>query len=322
MLKKYIKFLKYAVRLILLVPVVMGASVAFAYDEVTINNYSVHKAHATVVYDGPSWICSNDYFSIPGGKAVKDSIHPGHAHANSHRGGCLVQSISVRIDGGGEVDTYKSSGTSYSEFSIMPRGSNRFREMSSAEIKYEKQTSKESPGFIIHNKTQLPLTISLDQIGCLYYDNNVMPGKSWDKNTGAVWFTITARIAEKDKNINDWQCALPVLEDLGAAIFGVAFGVAGSVYQGVEYTSTKLAMTLGMSAATAIGKAVLASTHTNLKGAYAGPPYPFRYKCKPEYEVTGGTDISKVRKAKTAKEAAEHLYNAPDLKITKIASKC
>jgi len=69
------------------------------------------------------------------------------------------------------------------------------------------------------------LTISLDQIG-LYYDL-VQPGEIFVRDTGAVWFTISAVISPDNVcHYNDWSVAWPIASIVGgtplAAITGGA----------------------------------------------------------------------------------------------------
>lgn len=310
----------------LLAALILGASSALAdYPQVTVKNYSPHQVEVLVDY--PSIFCSNDTLVIPAGslkKGHEDRIDPGTKTASGTRGVCLVSSITVTKQWGGheEIQKYDPEvDTSYSQFSIYPSGKG-FKILSSAEIKYEKQTTHETPGFVVHNKTQVPLTISLDEIGCLYYENSVMPNTSFDRNTGAVYFTITARIAQKDNKLTNWQCAVPVLEDVGVAALALAFGGATAAWNGVKMDGAKIMATIGLSTVSAIGKAVMASTYANYKGAYAGAPWPFRSKCKPEYEVTGGPDLKGVHKAKSAEEAAKKMEGSPKLEIKRIPSKC
>ena len=325
MLKKNVIF-KRLVQCTLLAPLVLGASSALAdYANVTVKNYSPYAVQ--VLIDYASDFCSNDTIMVPQGtlkKGQEDRIDPGTKTAPGSRGVCLVSYISVERQWGGHKDIQKYDpkiDTSYSQFSIYPSG-NSYKIMSSAEIKYKTQTTHETPGFVVHNKTQVPLTISLDEIGCLYYENSVMPNTSFDRNTGAVYFTITARIAQKDNKLTNWQCALPVLEDVGAAVLALTFGSATAAWNGVKMDGAKIMATIGLSTVSAIGKAVMASTYANYKGAYAGPPWPLREKCKPEYEVTGGPDLKAVHKAKSAEEAAKKLEESPKLEIKRIKSEC
>ena len=51
-----------------------------------------------------------------------------------------------------------------------------------------------SPGFQVQNKTDYPVLVTLEQLGCLYYEI-VQPGKVFQRNTGAVWFTIKATMS-------------------------------------------------------------------------------------------------------------------------------
>ena len=310
-------FKKFYFLLFLLVSLSGLVTKAHAYDRVHINNFSTSSGVVEVDYLG----CTKDVWAITPAIVGRNGIQPSSSHGPTTRGGCLVTKISasfghyVKANGepyvftgfgfggvqpvwkgdGIEVDSYNSSGTSYVNFTIVQRSEKRFRIMSDAEIKYENQGANMSPGFKIWNKTIWPLSIALSQVGCLYYDT-IKPGQFFDRNTGAVWFTIQANIsADGTETRTDWDCELPVLKVVGglalSALSGGVFGVAG-------VASATMTATAGASAAASsatvmwAGKEIFeqlqATSEGSLKGQYAGPPYPFRCTNKPEYEITGG----------------------------------
>lgn len=307
-------FKKFYFLLFLLVSLSGLVTKAHAYDRVQINNFSTSSGFVEVDYLG----CTKDSWAITPAIVGRNGIQPSSSHGPTTRGGCLVTKISayfghyVKANGepyvftgfggvqpvwkgdGIEVDSYNSSGTSYVNFTIVQRSEKRFRIMSDAEIKYENQGVNMSPGFKILNKTIWPLSIALSQVGCLYYDT-IKPGQFFDRNTGAVWFTIQANISKDGTETRtNWDCALPVIEAVGgialAALSGGVFGIAGVASAGTTFAAGASA---AAQTATVIwaGKEIVALKATSegsLKGQYAGPPYPFRCTNKPEYEITGG----------------------------------
>jgi len=342
---------------------------SLAYDQVRIFNYANVPATANIIYAG----CRHDTLELPPAAANKDAIIPSwqevpaghyeqhHTHISrwwkwdSPRGGCLVTRIDINFQGGNySVDSYRSSGTSYSEFHILQRSASRFRVMSKQEMN-QPDSAEMSPGFKIHNRSTIPLTISLDQVGCLYYQNNVQPGGTFDRNTGAVWFTIRAKLFDVNHQTTDWACAEPVLEYVGAAlvaaftagygdaIYAAVFGsevatAAGGAAVAGEAVAANSAFTTMLkeavkkwalsgaliAAGTVAQKNYTANTATSKAGEYAGPPFPFRCTLKPEYAITGGPDWSLLKGAKTDEEMQQKITEALSgnfpLKITKLNS--
>lgn len=76
------------------------------------------------------------------------------------------------------------------------------------------------------NKTNVPLHVSLDQIGPLCYENWLMPGQCMQRNVGRVWFTINAALATPWNEITDIDCAMAIITTV-ANRFGT--GVRGSL---------------------------------------------------------------------------------------------
>lgn len=98
----------------------------------------------------------------------------------------------------------------------------------------------------ILNETGMPLDISLDQLGPLYYQNNVQPGETFFRETGewcnvkfyyvsgmhlpqrigAVHFTIVATYSIEGQTKNsDWSVAMPILTGALAGAFAVGTAV-------------------------------------------------------------------------------------------------
>lgn len=282
---------------------------AHAYDRVTITNRTIFPASVEVNYPG----CSNDRFSVPAGALQTDgSIVPGKATAPTYRGACLVTWISASLTGSDKgVTRYESSGTSYSEFTIQGTEDD-FRVYSSHELANETgDFAGKSPGFHITNNTLWPISIALSQVGCLYYDT-IKPGHSFDRSTGAVWFTIQANIAADGKEPrSDWDCIKPVAIIVGSILASAATAGAASfaalpaagamtAAAALAPIATSSAVIVGGAAVTAagtaagtamaiqIGEALAPNGSGELKGQYAGADWPFRCDQKPRYTITGG----------------------------------
>ena len=200
--------------------IVFATTPTFAYDRATIENRTTYPASVTVKYAA----CRSDSFGVPAGTIGKDSINPGRATAPTKRGGCLITSISGNLAGAKSgVQTYTSSGTSYSQF-ILQGAEGNYRIWSNHELAAENAKSREgkSPGFYITNKTKWPVSVALEQVGCLYY-GTIKPGEVFNRNTGAVWFTIKANIAADGKEPRkDWDCVKPVAIIVGGILISAA----------------------------------------------------------------------------------------------------
>jgi len=84
------------------------------------------------------------------------------------------------------------------------------------------------------NSTPYKLAISLNQVGPLYYDNNVVPNETFQRNVGAVWFTVKAIVNPDGNSIySDWSVAAPIVAITGGAILAAVS--AGSL--AVAYAS-------------------------------------------------------------------------------------
>jgi hypothetical protein len=170
------------------------------------------------------------------------------------------------------------------------------------------------PGFEIKNCTQWPLTISLDQLGPLYY-GLVQPGEMFVRDTGAVWFTIKVVVSpDNESHISDWDCIIPVAAVVGAVVLaaitggGSAFIAVGQSVGASALVSGGAVSLSGIVAEAAVGGAVsyAIAPATAIKvlgdifsqnggarryGCYAGPPWPLREDRK-QFSVTGGPTAS------------------------------
>lgn len=283
------------------------ASPSLAYDRAKIYNHTPYEAHAYVSYPG----CRGDSWIIPRGSIKKGKFVPSVSHAPSARGGCLITTFKVNMrtgPGGVPMHDYHSSGTSYSKYHLLKRGGH-YRVMSEQERSSANADKDGSPGFKITNKTAWPLSLSLDQIGCLYY-KTVKPGETWNHKTGAVWFTINAHIQpdgkQKTKKEMIKECVLPVAKVVGSV--AVAFFSGGSSLgaslSAAAKTATKQAI---MAGAKSLKHVPASNMSVKLHGQYAGPPYPFRCTHKPSYEVHGGLGLYKNGLTKGTKLAIRRL---------------
>jgi hypothetical protein len=271
-----------------------GMGQALAYSDATIYNHALHAVNIKVEY--LSYACSDDTYQVPAAKRTKDKIVPSKTKRDVGRVGCLITHISLKNGkdylptstiGGKKAYGYNSSGTGYSEFHIIDRGSH-YLVMSRAEVDAEEHANHGTPGFLIKNRSDYPVTVSLDQIGCLYHEV-IKPGAQWKKTTGAVWFTISANTsADGVDHINDLKdCVYPVLKAVKfAAELGASLGGCATCGEAAVSDAEMFAATL---AGTALyDKITKNTTAKKLAGQYAGPPYPFRCMNMPEYEITGG----------------------------------
>ena len=278
-----------------------------AYDRATIRNRSLYQATVEVNYPG----CRNDKFVVPAATYTNGQLIEGVATAPTRRGGCLISWISAQLQGSqAPVQRYESSGTSYSNF-ILQGTNSGYRIWSNHELAAENSRSREgkSPGFYITNKTSWPVSVALQQVGCLYY-GTIKPGESFDRNTGAVWFTIKANIQPDGKEPRtDWDCVKPVAVVVGTIVAAAATGgaaawvgpaAAGSAAAALAPIATSNAVIIANAAASAgavatlkmaaaqIGEALAPNGSEELKGQYAGYDWPFRCDQKPTYEIRGG----------------------------------
>ena len=77
----------------------------------------------------------------------------------------------------------------------------------------------------IKNETQHDLTISLWQVGPLYYENVVKPGETFSRNTGAVHFTVKAWLHSPENELDDWSVAKPIIFTTVGSVIGTAAAI-------------------------------------------------------------------------------------------------
>jgi hypothetical protein len=274
----------------LLIGCSIGMGQALAYDNPVIYNHTKYDANITVEY--ASAFCSDDKYEVPRGKEIKSKFVPTSRSPDVGRDTCLITKVHLSMINGPSAATkpqfdYKSSGTSYHEFHILDRG-NHYRVMSNHEVDAGKYEANGTPGFHITNRSEFPVTVSLDQVGCLYHDV-IKPGETWKKTTGAVWFTISANTSfDGEDDINELEdCVYPVIKAVKfAAEFGAALAGCATCANAAIGDAENFAASL---AGTALYNAITDNmTAKKLPGQYAGPPYPFRCAEAPRYDIVGG----------------------------------
>lgn len=297
------------------VPIMGYSAPALAYGRATVINRTTLPVSGTIHYAS----CRADNFSIAAGKAGANSvISPAQTTISAYRGACLITSINATV-GGKPAITYTSSGTGYETF-VVAASNDGYKVNSLAGIAAEQTNAQGGPGFTITNNTNYPIEVSLDQVSCLYY-GVVAPGQSFDRVTGAVWFTITSQQQmDMVEHKTLAKCALPVAIVVGTVVLaaitagvGAYVGVPAASAVGLTATTgsavaaltpviTSTSVVVGSAAAGAgtaaaltssavagaVGNALKANGQGELKGQYAGPPWPFRCSQKPTYSITGG----------------------------------
>ncbi len=142
-----------------------------------------------------------------------------------------------------------------------------------------------SPGFQFVNKTDWPVMVKVSQVGCLYH-GVVSPNTTMTRNTGAVWFSLSAAWSGDGKDLTKEQvftdCVAPVaLTTLGViataasggsaagviALGAAAAGTAGAATTAVEFMKAGGA-SQGEQDLTAAGIYVVASAVTGGAGAF------------------------------------------------------
>jgi hypothetical protein len=119
-----------------------------------------------------------------------------------------------------------------------------------------------SPGFQIVNKTDYPVLVTLEQVGCLYY-GIVQPGQTFQRDTGAVWFTVKAAMAPNIKPPTDWDCARDPALYAGSVLFAGATAGTGLAVPAMVVAA------LGLGASYGIEAAVLGAGGTVVEGEAA-----------------------------------------------------
>jgi hypothetical protein len=116
----------------------------------------------------------------------------------------------------------------------------------------------QSPGFQIQNKTDYPVLVTLEQVGCLYY-GIVKPGEVFQRDTGAVWFTIKASMAPDLKEPTVESCIRkPAMYAATIVVAGVSAAGTGGMATGLVVPAM-LAAAAGQGAAIATQQYVLAN---------------------------------------------------------------
>jgi len=199
-------------------------------------------------------------------------------------------------------------------------------------------------GFKIVNKTAFPLQVSLNQVGPLYW-GTVEPGKTFQRRTGAVWFTIKSQtyIEGASEKITTKDAIFPVAKFVGktllaaftvgtSAVASAAAGGAGALSSSIAGVSGALVGAgIPAKSALAIGGAIVGGSSSagkralsdamkkNLekvfskKNVTASKAGCYARNC-PTYEITGGPRFDKMKK--DGKEVA-NLVGSP-MKIRKV----
>ena len=116
----------------------------------------------------------------------------------------------------------------------------------------------QSPGFQIQNKTDYPVLVTLEQVGCLYY-GIVKPGEVFQRDTGAVWFTIKASMAPDLKEPTVESCIRkPAMYAATVVVAGVTAAGTGGMGTALVVPAM-LATAAGQGAAIATQQYVLAN---------------------------------------------------------------
>lgn len=125
---------------------------------------------------------------------------------------------------------------------------------------------KLSPGFLIKNDTIWPLQISLNQVSPLYY-GVVKPGETFERTTGAVWFTIRATILfDEEDAITLWDAILPVASIVGTVILTAATAGAAAYAAGPAIAAAGGATGAVAGGVTGLSTASLAATSLAAQG--------------------------------------------------------
>lgn len=117
-----------------------------------------------------------------------------------------------------------------------------------------------SPGFQIQNKTDYPVLVTLEQVGCLYY-GIVKPGEVFQRDTGAVWFTIKASMAPDLKEPTVESCIRK------PAMYAATIAVAGLTTAGTAGMGTALVVPAMLATAAGQGAAITTQQYMLADGA-------------------------------------------------------
>ncbi len=119
-----------------------------------------------------------------------------------------------------------------------------------------------SPGFQFINKTDWPVLVKVSQVGCLYH-GVVPPQSTMTRNTGAVWFTLSASWSADGKDLTAEQ----VFTDCVAPVAFTTLGVIAAAATGGTAVGV---VALGASSAATAGAATTAVSFMNAGGASQG----------------------------------------------------
>jgi len=116
-----------------------------------------------------------------------------------------------------------------------------------------------SPGFQFINKTDWPVLVKIGQVGCLYH-GVVPPQSTMTRDTGAVWFSLSASWATDGKDLTQEQ----VFTDCAAPVLFTTLGVIAAAATGGSATGV---VALGLTSAATSGAAATAVQFMNASGA-------------------------------------------------------
>lgn len=101
------------------------------------------------------------------------------------------------------------------------------------------------PDIYIHNRTCLPMSFALSQIGPLYMENNVPPGQFMKRHVGSVHFTIQAKVynGTKASEFSPNDNILPIL-GIGFATLTIGGGALAAAAAGSTFLATVTSATV------------------------------------------------------------------------------
>ena len=187
--------------------------------QVTIVNKTDKTINGRISYLRFGALCPPDDYTVKPGEIFTPSVS---------RGLCLLNGITGTTADGKTVVAYKSTGTAYSKFGIIPNP--RTDNFEVHHIDGNGNPIDIQPGFIIKNSTDFPVEVSLNQYSCLYH-GVIFPGETMERETGGVWFTINYSInLDGTPKIDDFKdCALPVAQLVAELALAALSGSGGVV---------------------------------------------------------------------------------------------
>ena len=261
-----------------------------------------HKAHANAVY--ASFLCpTDDNWNVSAGIQKGSKFEVATSSPRRYRGACDIKHIRITGLPNGATAYHSGGGGDFNFYLIQEGSSYRLLSASEKDDRDNKAKNAEmSPGFKVTNNTNYPLFVSLNLGACLYYET-VMPGKTFDRTTGAVWFDIkaTMQINRQKPSKEEYfkLCEQPIEDVLGAAVIAFSGAYAEEFFE--TWWSDSRAFVSENAEDKAIFAAIAAVTvtlrnlpdlgnylGTGLTMVYAGPPWPVRCAHKPAFRVTGG----------------------------------